>query len=136
MTNDDALRSGHRILQMRRDAAVILRPEGVLDDEVADDLRMLALEAHAPVIIDLDGCVHIEGSAVRSLTDGWALYRPELCFACGPVGDRRMLQSADVAEPLPVFSDVDEALATCSSTGRFRAPDGAPTGHPRVRSVA
>jgi hypothetical protein len=103
--------TGSRILQQRRDDVVVLRPLGPLDASLADDLRERTLEAHAPVVIDLDGCMRIDADAIHRIASAWHLYRPEFCFACGGVGDRRMITVASVSDAVAVFSSVDDAIS-------------------------
>lgn len=93
-------RIGHR----RYDDVVVLRPMDILDDDLAGDVREQVLEAHAPVVIDLDHCVQFEASAIRNIASAWQLYRPEFCFACSSARGRMMMESLEAA------ADVDPLL--------------------------
>ncbi len=108
-----------RLEQVRTGDVVVLRPIGRLDDALADDIRERALEAHAPVVIDLDGCLQIAASAIDRIASAWTLYRPEMCIACSEPGDRRMLEVRQPGGALAVFASVEQAIA---------ARDGLPGG--------
>lgn len=115
-----------RLEQVRTKDVVVLRPVGTLDDTLADDIRERALEARAPIVIDLDGCLHLEGSAVQRIASSWTLYRPEMCFACSSVGDRRMLEGFQSDGALAVFASVDQAMAVRGGVaGGWGTPDAA-----------
>lgn len=115
-----------RLEQIRTADVVVLRPVGTLHDALADDIRERALEAHAPVVIDLDACLHLDASAIDRITSSWTLYRPEMCFACPVVGDRLMLQSRQPGAAFAVFASVEEAvLARSGGPGGWDVPDAA-----------
>lgn len=96
---------------------VVLRPLGALDEALADDLRELCLEAHAPVVIDLEGCLRVETGGFHKLVDDWALYRPKMCVVCSDPGDVRMLETTSLRFPLPLFATVDQAVAALPEKG-------------------
>ena len=122
----DTATPASRLEQVRIHDIVVLRPVGHLDDGLADDIRERALEAHAPVVIDLDACLQLEGSAIERITSAWTLYRPEMCFACSEVGDRRMLEARQHAGALAVFASVAQAVEVRAGVaGGWEAPDGA-----------
>lgn len=100
-----------RIVHRRHDDVVVLRPMDILDDELAGDVREQLLEAHAPVIIDLDHCVHVEASAIRNIATSWQLYRPDFSFACSNAVDRQMMHSLGTTGDVEVFDSVEDALA-------------------------
>lgn len=113
-----------KLEQIRTEDVVVLRPVGSLDDAMADDIRERALDAHAPVVIDLDACLQLDASAIDRITSSWTLYRPEMCFACGAVGDRLMLQSRPAESALAVFASVDDAVdARGGTAGGWDVPD-------------
>lgn len=115
-----------RLEQIRTDDVVVLRAIGHLDDSLADDIRERALEAHAPVVIDLDACLELDASAIERIATAWTLFRPEMCFACSEVGDRRMLEARRAEGSLPVFASVDHAVAARGgAVGGWDAHDGA-----------
>jgi len=99
------------VARRRTEDAVVLLPTGDLDEPLVDELRIQALEAHAPVIIDLDGCMRLDGAALCKLASAWPLYRPAMHLVCSSPGDRGMLALLDVPDPLPVHATVDEAFA-------------------------
>lgn len=65
-----------RITQSRLEGVAVIRATGTLDCDLADDIRELSLDAHAPVIIDLTDCVLSETDPVRRIAADWQLYRP------------------------------------------------------------
>lgn len=107
-----------KLEQVRTDEVVVLRAAGTLDDLLADDIRVRALEAHAPVVIDLDACEHVEGSAVERIASAWTLYRPEMCFSCSEAAARRKLESFHVEGALAVFDSVEQAVAVRGGAAR------------------
>jgi anti-anti-sigma regulatory factor len=100
-----------RITRRRHDDIVVLQPLGTLDRGLAGDVREQILEAHAPVIIDLDRCARFEATAIADIITAWPLYRPRFCLACSSPGDRRMMESLAENEDIEVFPSVDEAIA-------------------------
>lgn len=107
-----------RIVQVRRDPAVVIRPVGALDEDLADEIRELALEAHAPVVVDLGDCVLTSRRSIRRIALAWQLYRPQLCVVCRRDSGRPMLARAGIADHLAVFDSVDEALESLQRLGR------------------
>ncbi len=123
-TGHTAASPASTLVQVRTDDVVVLRPIGALDDALADDIRERALEAHAPVVIDLDACLQLDASAIDRITSSWTLFRPEMCFACGSVGDRRMLESRPAESALAVFASVEDAVgARGGAPGGWDVPD-------------
>jgi hypothetical protein len=106
------------IARRRTDHAVVLRTSGGFDEPLVDELRIQALEAHAPVVIDLDGCTSLDAAALRKLASAWPLYRPEMHLVCGAPGDRGLLALLDVPDPLPVHATVADALSTIAAASR------------------
>lgn len=105
-------RSGAAPIGRTRTAgAVILRPSGVLDVFLADELRIQVLEAHAPVVIDLDACDLVESAALTILSSSWAMYRPAMHLVSTDESLRVQASAVDVRDPLPVHADVEAALA-------------------------
>jgi anti-anti-sigma regulatory factor len=111
--------AGAPVAQQRRDGVVVLQPLGRLDDALADELRLLALEAHAPVVIHLDRCTTFEASAIDRLASAWQLHRPQLSLVAGDTGDRFMLERLASTWSVAVFGRVDDAIEA-----RRRGPDG------------
>lgn len=107
-----------RIIQVRRDPAVVIRPVGALDEALADDIRELALEAHAPVVLDLGDCVLTNRRSIRRVALAWKLYRPHLCIVCHRDGGRQMLERAGIPDHLAVFDSLDEAMDALHRFGR------------------
>ena len=99
-----------RVTQLRRDGVSIIRPTGRLDADLADEIRHLALEARAPVVVDLDDCVLIDPAAVLRIVSGWEFFRPEMCVVSSRPGARQLLQRAGVDAELAVFPSVDHAM--------------------------
>jgi hypothetical protein len=99
-----------RISQHRVGAVAVLCPRGGLDFEVAEELRELALGAHAPVVIDLRECVLIHPESIHRLAVDRALYRPQLCLVCPRQSGRELLRLAAVDEHLAIFATVERAL--------------------------
>ena len=108
-----------RVSQHRRDGVVVLRPIGALDRTLVDELRQLALEAHAPVVVELSECVLVDPAALQRIAQGWELYRPLMCIVCHRASGRQLLERAGVTEHAAVFERVGQALE--ARTGR---PDG------------
>ncbi len=115
-----------RLEQVRTGDVVVLRPVGRLDEALADDIRERALGAHAPVVIDLDRCLQVDVAAIERIASAWTMYRPEMCFACTEVGDRRMLEAHQPEGALAVFASVEQAVAARAGLpGGWETPDGA-----------
>lgn len=66
---------------------VVLQPDGALDRSVVDELRSLALEAQAPVVVELHACLRFDADALRRPTEDWELFRPPMSLVCTLAGD-------------------------------------------------
>lgn len=107
------------VAQRRLADVVVLQPLAHLDLTLADELRLLALEAHAPVVVDLDRCLGFDAEAVERLASAWQLHRPQLSVVAGAPGDRVMLERLQLTWNLAVFASVEEAVQA-----RRRRPGG------------
>ena len=108
-----------RVDRQRIGEMTVLRPRGRLDRDLADDVRQFALEAHGPVVIDLDDCALIDPASVQRLAFEWELYRPEMCVVSSRNATRELLHLASVDQELPVFADVDHAADARQASGRW-----------------
>lgn len=87
-TDRRTIRSEAKVARRRHGDTVVLQPLGPLDNALAGDVREQVLEAHAPVVIDLDHCARFEATAIHDIVAAWQLYRPKFSFACSNPGDR------------------------------------------------
>lgn len=110
-TGHTAATPASRLEQIRTDEVVVLRPVGHLDDALADDIRERALEARAPVVVDLDACHQLDASAIDRIASSWTFFRPEMCFVCSAPVDRDLLAARRGAGSLAVFASVGDAVA-------------------------
>lgn len=101
-----------RIRQTRLDGVSIVRPAGALDRMLADDIRGCALDAHAPVVIDLTDCVVTDTASLRRVAVEWQLYRPHMCMVSPRATLRRPLRRSGIDQHLPVFTSVEQAMHT------------------------
>jgi anti-anti-sigma regulatory factor len=118
-----------RISQHRVGVVAVLSPRGGLDFEVAEELRELALGAHAPVVIDLGECVLIHPESIHRLAADQALHRPQMCLVCPRQSGRELLRLAAVDEHLAIFGTVEGALEELKRSKRWtpsHAADSAP----------
>lgn len=99
-----------RVVQHRVGEVVVLRPRGGLDRALAEDLRQLAREANAPVIVHLDDCVLVDPRALQRVAFEWETRRPEMCIVCPRNSARQLLHRARVDRELLIFRDVDLAI--------------------------
>lgn len=98
------------ISQQRAGAVVILRPSGPLDDDLADDIREAALEAHHPVVIDLSDCAVVGREPAQRIAFAWKLFRPRMSIVCPRSSGRRLLHRAGVDSHVAVFPTVAAAV--------------------------
>lgn len=105
-----------RVDQQRVDGAVVVQPIGRLDADLVGDVRQVALEAHAPVIVDLTGSVLIDPIAVQRIAHDWELYRPRMCIVCPRPTGRELLVRAGLHEHLAIFDDAEVALDALRSS--------------------
>ena len=108
-----------RVSQHRREEVVVLRPVGALDGTLVGEVRQLALEAHAPVIVELTECVLVDPAALQRIALGWERYRPQLCIVCHRASGRQLLERAGIDQHLAIFERVGQALVA-----RAESPDG------------
>ena len=99
-----------RITQTRMDGATILRPIGALDGNLVEDIREVALEAHGPVVVDLEEAVLVDPTPLRRIVLGWQLYRPPMCIVCHRPAALELLHRADIGQHVAVFESVEAAL--------------------------
>ena len=108
-----------RVERLRIGDMTVLRPRGGLDRDLADDVRQFALEAHGPVVIDLDECILVDPRSVQRLAFEWEMYRPEMCVVSSRNATRELRHHVRVDEELLVFDDVDRALEDRRASGRW-----------------
>lgn len=99
-----------QIITEQQDGVVVLRPVGGLDRQLADEIRRCALEANAPVVVDLSDCILIDPASVDRLTLGGAWQRPPMSVVCHRASGRELLVRAGVHRRLPIFAGVEEAV--------------------------
>ena len=122
MTADVRTQKTQRVSHHRRDDIVVLRPIGALDGTLVDEVRELALGAHAPVIVELNECVLVDPAALRRIAQGWELYRPQMCIVCHRAGGRQLLARAGVDQHLAIFERVGQALVARAEASGGWAP--------------
>lgn len=97
----------HRIL-----GAVVLTPEGVLDDSVLRAIdRAVSAAGRTAVVLDLSTCALTRTSVLEQLDPRrWARTAVPVRVVCPRRSARRLLARAGVASRLPLFRSIEEAV--------------------------
>ena len=91
--------------------AVVLTPEGILDDSVLRALDdAVDIRRGLPVILDLSACALIDTAVLEQLDgDRWA--RTEVRIVCPRRSARQLLARAGVRSVLSIFRSIEQAIA-------------------------
>ena len=91
--------------------AVVVSPEGVLDDSVLEALDDAVADPRGlPVILELSACA-LTDTAVLEQLDGVRWASAEVRIVCPRRSARQLLARAGVPSRLPVFRSLEQAIA-------------------------
>lgn len=89
----------------------VIRPQGALDQTVAEQVRAALRDAAGPVAIDLDECTLIDPDSLeRMVVDADGPPEAEVSIVCRRLTCRQLLGRAGIADRVAVFVRLGDAL--------------------------